>query len=67
MILEWAVIRGNYSQITGNDISNMLQRAAQRNEALTYPNNIWGYGMVNVNNLFDSLSLNFTLHKRPGV
>lgn len=57
MILEWAVIRGNYSQITGNDISNMLQRAAQRNEALTYPNNIWGYGMVNVNNLFDSLSL----------
>ena len=57
MMLEWAVVRGNYSQITGNDITDMLQRTAQRNESMEYPNRIWGYGMIDINNLFSTLSL----------
>jgi len=55
MILEWAVLRGNYTTITGKDIKNLLIRGADREEGITYPNNIWGYGRINIDGLFRKL------------
>ncbi len=57
MILEWAVVRGNYTSITGNDINRLIIRGAYRDPTLTYPNNIWGYGRVDVNGLFERLTI----------
>lgn len=56
MILEWAVINGNYTYITGNDINRLLIRGASRDPATTYPNNIWGYGKLDVFGLFEKLT-----------
>lgn len=56
MVLEWAIPRGNYTTITGNDINRLIIRGAQRKNSLTYPNNIWGYGQLDVNNLFQRLT-----------
>ncbi|MFA9464658.1 MAG: S8 family peptidase [Velocimicrobium sp.] len=56
MILEWAVIRGNYKTITGSDIKNLLIRATDREEEILYPNNIWGYGRINIDGVFRLLS-----------
>lgn len=56
MMLEWAVMRGNYTSITGNDINRLLIRGAYRNPIYTYPNNIWGYGQIDVNRLFLKLT-----------
>lgn len=56
MVFEWAVPRGNYTNITGNDVNRLLIRGAQRNDNLSYPNNIWGYGQIDVNSLFERLT-----------
>ncbi len=55
MILEWAVVRGNYTTINGFDIKQLLIRGANRSQDLIYPNNIWGYGKVDVYGLFRML------------
>ncbi|MGL6220683.1 MAG: S8 family peptidase [Lacrimispora sphenoides] len=56
MVFEWAVPRGNYTNITGNDVNRLLIRGAQRTTGTTYPNNIWGYGQIEVNTLFERLT-----------
>ena len=52
MVLEWAVSRGNYTSINGTDISNLLIRGAARDAGITYPNNIWGYGKIDIDGFF---------------
>lgn len=56
MILEWAIPRGNYTFITGYDINYLIIGGARRDNALIYPNNIWGYGQLDVNNLLQRLT-----------
>ena len=56
MIMEWAIPRGNYTSMTGNDINRLMIRGARREAATVYPNNIWGYGQLDVNNLFERLT-----------
>lgn len=53
MVFEWAIIKGNYPRITGNDVNRLMISGAVRNPANTYPNNIWGYGQVDINRLFE--------------
>ncbi len=55
MILEWAVIRGNYTTINGFDIKQLLIRGAERSTDIVYPNNIWGYGKVDIYGVFRML------------
>ncbi len=56
MILEWAVVKGNFTSITGKDINSLLIRSAVGIPPMTYPNTKWGYGILNVNNLFELLT-----------
>ena len=56
LLLEWAVSRGNYTSITGVDINQLLIRAATRSSGTVYPNNIWGYGQININKVFEQLA-----------
>lgn len=56
MVFEWAVPRGNYTTITGNDVNRLLIRGARRNPSNTYPNNVWGYGQIDINTLFERLT-----------
>ncbi|WP_310603302.1 S8 family peptidase [Anaerosporobacter sp.] len=56
IILEWAVPRENYPSITGNNINHLIIRGAQRDKDYVYPNNIWGYGKINVSGVFERLS-----------
>ncbi len=55
MVLEWGVVSGNYTSLNGYIIKQLLIRGAKRNTTLTYPNNIWGYGKVDVYGLFKML------------
>ena len=57
MLLEWSVVRGNYSSVTGNDINQLIIRGATRDDvATTYPSKIWGYGRINISGVFESLT-----------
>ncbi len=57
MIMEWAILRGNYTTITGKNINNLLIKGAYRSNYLTYPNPIWGYGQVSVLGVFNQMTL----------
>jgi subtilisin family serine protease len=56
MVFEWSIVRGNYSTMNGISVDRLMVRAATRTSSFTYPNNIWGYGQVNVVNLFRLLT-----------
>ncbi|WP_077611256.1 S8 family peptidase [Clostridium sp. Marseille-P2415] len=56
MVMEWAIQRGNYPSTTGNDINRLIIRGAVRSDAQIYPNNIWGFGRLEVNSLFERLT-----------
>lgn len=55
MILEWGVVKENYTFITGFDINRLLIRGARRKSGLQYPNRIWGYGEIDIFGLFAKL------------
>ncbi|SEU25066.1 Subtilase family protein [Lacrimispora sphenoides] len=57
MLLEWAIVRGNFTTITGKEINRLMIRGATRSAAITYPNNMWGYGQINILGVFSGLSL----------
>ncbi|WP_394526299.1 S8 family peptidase [Lacrimispora sp. JR3] len=52
MVMEWGIPRGNLTYITGYDVNRLIIRGARRDSSIIYPNNIWGYGQLDVNNLF---------------
>ena len=56
MIFEWTQGKGNFTYVTGEQASLMLIRTASRNPAYSYPNNIWGYGTIDVFKLLSRLS-----------
>lgn len=56
MVFEWAIPRGNYTNITGNDVNRLIIRGANRVSGDTYPNNTSGYGQLEVNGLFERLT-----------
>ncbi|MBE7722721.1 S8 family peptidase [Lacrimispora indolis] len=56
MVFEWAIVRENYPRMTGNNVNRLLVSGATRSDTFIYPNNIWGYGQVDVNRLFQRLA-----------
>ncbi len=55
MIFEWGVVKGNLIGISTVEINKLLMRGARRNEGVEYPNRDWGYGILDVYNVYDSL------------
>ncbi len=55
MILEWAIVKGNYQGVDSVEIKKFIIRGAERNPQLLYPNRDWGYGILNVFNVFNTL------------
>jgi len=56
MVMEWAYNKGNYTSVTGYQVNRLLIRGAGRNPANVYPNNIWGYGQLDAENMFRQLT-----------
>ena len=59
LFLEWAVVRGNDPGIDSIVIKNYFIRGARREGNLTYPNRDWGFGILDLFNVFDILRRNF--------
>lgn len=55
MLLEWGVVRGNYSNLDSIKIKKFLIRGAKRNTQIKYPNRDWGFGIIDVYNVFNVL------------
>lgn len=59
MLLEWGSVRGNLPGIDTVQIKKFLLRGANRNPNLPYPNRNWGYGIVDIFNVFNVLRSDF--------
>ena len=59
MILEWGIVKGDFPIMDTSDIKTLMIRGAKRNADMQYPNRDWGYGILDVFQIFDSL--------RPGM
>ncbi|MFT4146450.1 MAG: S8 family peptidase [Mobilitalea sp.] len=55
LLLEWGIVRGNQVSMNTVDMKIFLIRGARRELAIPYPNRDWGYGILDVYNVFDIL------------
>ena len=55
ILLEWGIVRGVLKNMDGTDIRNMLLRGAKRDTGRTYPNQEWGYGILDLFGTFERL------------
>lgn len=55
MVMEWTLCKGNYTRLTGKQINRLIVRAARRSSSYLYPNNVWGYGQLDVNEIISRL------------
>ena len=54
--LQWAVVEKNDLLVNTDSIRSYLIRGASRDENMVYPNNIWGYGRLNLAETFDKIA-----------
>lgn len=55
MLLEWGIVRGNYTQMDSIEIRNLLIRGATRAPNTVYPNTDWGYGILDIYTTFNRI------------
>jgi subtilisin family serine protease len=55
LIYEWGIVRGNLPLMSTVELKNLIIRGAKRDINLIYPNRDWGYGILDVFNVFDAL------------
>jgi subtilisin family serine protease len=55
MLMEWGTVRGNRPNLNTIEIKKFLIRGARRSANLVYPNRDWGYGILDIYNMFDIL------------
>ncbi|HKL99383.1 MAG TPA: S8 family peptidase [Mobilitalea sp.] len=61
MIMEWGIIKGNLPGMSTVGLKNLLIRGARRDIDIVYPNRDWGYGILDVFSVFDSLRTGIVL------
>ena len=55
LFLQWGIVDGHEKEMDCNRIRALLIAGCNRIENTTYPNNSWGYGMINLLNSFRSI------------
>ena len=57
LLFEWAIVKGNYTNMTGREVQTWLVRGAKRDIYQEYPNSSWGYGKIDLYGAFEKLTL----------
>ena len=60
MMLEWGTVRGNDPGMDTSAIKNQLIRGARRRQNIVYPNRDWGYGIMDIFNVFENMITGIT-------
>lgn len=56
LLFEWAIVRGNFTLMTGNDANQLIIRGANRGQiSQEFPNRIWGYGVIDIYNVLQRM------------
>ena len=54
LILQWAIVKKNDPEARARKIISYIIRGAKMRQGDTYPNIDWGYGMLDIKNIFDA-------------
>lgn len=54
--MQWAVTEGRAGYLKSGEVKNYLIRGAIRDDNLSYPNRLWGFGKLSIEGVFDSLA-----------
>lgn len=57
LILEWGIVRGHYTKMNTANIKRLLIQGADRDPLITYPSPDWGYGILNITKVVNSLTM----------
>ena len=57
LMLEWGIVRGNYTDITSAEVKNVLIRGASRDSKRTYPDKAFGWGRLNLYQAFEDFRI----------
>lgn len=57
LVMEWGLVRGNYSTINNVGIKNALIRSADRESQRTYPDQAYGWGRLNLYRAFENFRI----------
>lgn len=63
LMMEWGIVRGNDPFLYGQRVKAFLQKGARRERALPFPNPLWGYGTLCLNDTMELL----TQYVRGGI
>ena len=55
LLMQWAVVDGNFPEMNTRIASGILTRGARRQRGVTYPNNVEGYGRLDLQNSINAL------------
>lgn len=55
MLFQWGIVEGNDPNIYSQTVKTYIQRGAVQRGGDTYPNPQWGYGILNVVKMFQSM------------
>ena len=56
-IFQWAIVENNMFYLNSTDLTNLIVRGATRSRDRTYPNTVYGFGLLDVYNALNRLRL----------
>lgn len=59
LIIQWGIVNGNDPTLYSTKLKSLLIYAANREDNQVYPNEVWGYGKLNLYNVFNIIGGNF--------
>ncbi|WMJ86646.1 S8 family peptidase [Anaerocolumna sp. MB42-C2] len=59
IMLEWGIVNGFYPSMNSTVVKKYLIRGAKRSKVLSYPNPGWGYGIIDLYNVFNIFRSDF--------
>lgn len=54
--MQWAITERRANYLRSGEVKNYLIRGAVRDDNLSYPNRLWGFGKLSIQGVFDSLA-----------
>lgn len=57
LLLEWGIINNNFNNLSTVEINRIMMRTARREIGVVYPNRDWGFGILDMHNVFENLQI----------
>lgn len=56
LLFQWGIVEGNYPYMFSQTLKAFIARGTRKRKGTTYPNAEWGYGIVDIFNMFNLIN-----------